>query len=483
MRSIKKNLASVYLVNAVNGILGVIFVPLAVSLLGISGYGLFSIYAVIASYVALIDLGVTKNFVLLLASDSKASLRKDHLQTAFGLYIALSALLILLLPLLLFVIPKYIFSVPGQDIPALRWIIAFSVIEYVLTIPTAMTQMSCVADEKFERYSLFTFASGMYRYALLFIGIAVFGTPAAVVGLVVSRRFIDLFVSRWLMGALPWASFRPRFNLREMRTIVGRSSTLSVSQLFQSTVVSIGSIMINRYFGLSGLGMYRAAFDLANKIWFLSNGIGLVMFPRFVKLLAEKSHRERLFSRILWLLNASWVSYSLIAVAGMLAAARALNLVGLTQTQTIELFILLLLGVSWNAHANLSYEFLQAAGRFKQAAALSAISLVSMIFCFYLLLDQTGILAIGWAWIISQAIYAVMADALSAAISDLPVQINMLIFKSVVIAGAILVAVARLELAPQALQFAGIIIVLASGVWALIGYLQGTKKVPSEQYA
>ncbi|MDO8736886.1 MAG: hypothetical protein Q7K29_07360, partial [Thermoleophilia bacterium] len=227
LRSIKKNLASVYLVNAVNGVLGLIFVPVAVSLLGISGYGLFSIYAVMASYVALIDLGVTKNFVLLLTSDKKISERKGHLQTAFGIYIALSVLLLLMLPLLLFLIPKYIFSVPAPDVSALRWIIAFSVIEYVLAIPTAMTQMSCVADEKFERYSLFTFASGMYRYALLFIGIAVFGTPAAVVGLVVSRRFIDIFVSRWLMGALPLESFRPRFKPREMRRIIGRSSTLS----------------------------------------------------------------------------------------------------------------------------------------------------------------------------------------------------------------------------------------------------------------
>lgn len=483
MRSFRKNLASVYLVTTVNGILGIAFVPLAVKLLGLDGYGLYSMYAVMASYVALVDLGVSKYFVLQLSKEKEASIKTRHFQTALGIYLVLSALLFLSLPLLLYLIPKYILSVPGENISALRWIVFFSIIEYFLAIPSALRQMSCVSNERFDRYSLFTFTSGLYRYALMFLGIFVFGTPAAVVGLVVSRRFLDIVTSRFILGALPRGSFIAKLDFKGMKTIIGRSSTLSVSQLFQSTVVSIGSILVNRYSGLNGLGIYRSAFDLSNKIWFISNGIGLVVFPRFVRMLSEKVHRARLFSRILWLLNTSWAGYSLLAVCGMVIAPRALSIIGLSGSDSVQLFVLLLLGVSWNAHANLSYEFLQAAGRFRQAAVLSAFSLLVMVACFYILYGSTGILAIGWAWIISQAIYAYLADALTISISELPVQPIMLMFKSIVGGGALLVVSERLGHSSNIAMITGSLIVIVCSCWAFYEYKGSLKKAEISRYA
>ena len=62
------NLLSVYSANAVNGVLGIVAVPLVVSALGNEGYGIYSIYVILASYVAIIDCGVTKHFVRLMSS-------------------------------------------------------------------------------------------------------------------------------------------------------------------------------------------------------------------------------------------------------------------------------------------------------------------------------------------------------------------------------------------------------------------------------
>ncbi|MHB8792311.1 MAG: lipopolysaccharide biosynthesis protein [Thermoleophilia bacterium] len=465
MRSIKKNLISVYLVNAVNGVLGIIFVPLAVKLLGISGYGLYSIYGVLVSYVVLIDLGITKNLVRLLAAEKHENHKLLNLQSAFALYIAISIVLLILLPLFLFIVPKYLFVVPDSDIGTLRWIIALAIVEYMIAIPTTMTQWSCVAEERFRRFSLFTFVSGIYRYALMFFGILIFGSPAAVVALVVSRRLIDAFISRWIMGALPVAAFRPRFRFKEMRSILTHSSALSVSQGCQLTVVSIGSILVNKYYGLNGLGIYRASFDLANKVWFISNGFSLVVFPRFVNLLSDKTHRERLYSKILLLLNSSWIGYSLIAILGMLASPWFLAAIGLTQPLTSEMFILLLLGVCWNAHTILSYEFLQASSKYSLSALLSGTSLAAMIISFYIFKNYSGILAIGWAWLVSQCLYAFIADSVSVIISDIPGRINLILFKILVAAGTIMILLVQLDYLSGVVMVPGLSLTAASLLW------------------
>jgi O-antigen/teichoic acid export membrane protein len=131
MPDFKRNIFFVYTVNAANGILGVIIIPLSVSYLGISGYGLLSIYWVLVSYMSLADIGIGKNLLRLLASERQSIARITHLQAAFGLYLIFSVLLLLSLPALLFFIPKYIFPVSQENILSLRLIISFAVIDYI----------------------------------------------------------------------------------------------------------------------------------------------------------------------------------------------------------------------------------------------------------------------------------------------------------------------------------------------------------------
>lgn len=415
LRTFFRNITSVYAVNVLNGILGVIVVPIAVHVLGVSRYGIFSIYSVLAGYIALVDLGITKNLSRLLAGDEEAENRSKHLQTVFGLYLTISAAMIILLPLIIYLVSKYVFPVGAESIGKVKWIAALAIVEFIIAVPAAMMQTRCIADERFERYSKFTLVSGLYRYGFMFAGILIFKQPEMVVVLVVSRRLIDAFAARWIMGGLPKGSWRARFDAKDFRLMIGSSAALSIAQLFQITIVAIGSVLINRFSGIEALGIYRSAFDLASKIWFFSNAIGLVVFPRFVRTLAVSGNRTRLFSYLPSVFNLSWAGYALISMTGALASSFFLDLLGLRLTITQNMFILLLFGVSMNAHANLSYEFLQSAGRYWSAARLSGLAVSLMIVIFFGLYNRIGMPAIGWAWIMSQVIYAMIADALTLA--------------------------------------------------------------------
>lgn len=406
----QRNVALVYSANAVNGVLGVIAVPLGIHYLGAAGYGLFSIYSVLASYIALVDLGVTKNFVRILAADKASDVRCKHLGTALGLYLNISSALLFLLPLTCYAVTHWLFPVPVESQAALNWIVAFAIIEYVIAIPAVIRQMLTVADERFDRLSLFNLLSGISRFILMLCGFILFQRPEIAVLFVVSRRLVDYLIACKYLKAPPYG-MRPSMNIREQYTFLGHSSVLSVAQLFQSTSVALGSILANRYLGLASLGSYRAAFDLANKVWFFSNGIGSVLFPRFARLQADAASRKELSAKFTATLNASWGGYSLLALVGILAAPYLLPVMGISDTASITLFMLILPGVCFNAHSNLAYVFLQAANRFRLAALLSATGVVLMWSVFVASYSWAGLYALGFSWVSGQALYAFFSDA------------------------------------------------------------------------
>jgi len=397
--------------NVVNGVLGIIFVPVAVRRLGNEGYGVFSIYAVLVGYVALVELGLGKNLIRVLASLHAVEDRRDQLRLAWGLYLTVAATLVVVAPVAAWLVPRVLFPVEPAQRATVQWIALLAIADYVLAVPVFVMQNRCIADEQFDRYSRFVVASGLVRYGISFAAVFAFVDPAQVVAAIVLRRFGDILLARRLMGALPSGAWKPRFDRRDFARMAGHSSALSLAQLLQITVVSVGAMLVNYVFGLRALGIYRAAFDLAAKVWFFSNVVGFVVFPRFVRLLADREGRARLGIVLPSVLQTSWLAYSVLAILAVIVGPWVLPLMGLGGDEYVRLFLLLIVGVSFNAHTNLAYEFLQATGRYRTVAALAAFSLAGLLGTFVAVAGVAGLLAIGWAWLGSQIVYGVVSDA------------------------------------------------------------------------
>ena len=411
MRGFLRRVSYLSAANLVNGILGVVFVPVAVHRLGPEGYGIFSIYGVLVGYVVLAELGLGKNLVRVLAGMPDDEERRHQLQLAWGLYLTVAGTLVLLAPLAAWLVPALLFPVEPARQTAVAWIAVLAIADYVMAVPVSLRQNRCIADEQFDRYSRYVVASGLLRYGVGFAAVFAFASPVPVVAALALRRLGDVGLAGWLMGPLPAGSWRPRFERRAFARMVGHSSALSLAQLLQITVVSVGSILVNYVFGLRALGVYRAVFDLVSKVWFFSNVVGSVVFPRFVRLLAGAAGRERLAGLLPSVLQASWLGFSLFAVGGIVVGPWVLARIGLAGPEYVGLFLTLMVGVSFNAHTNLASEFLQATGRYTVVVGLAALSLAALLGGFFALSSATGLLAIGWAWLASQLAYGLAADA------------------------------------------------------------------------
>ncbi len=406
------NLLSVYSANAINGILGIIAVPLVVAALGNEQYGIYSIYAILASYVALIDFGVTKHFVRLMSSVREASKQAEYLQKAFGWYLALSIILICLSPALIYAVVHYLFPVKDRFISDVKWIVVLSIIDYVLAIPTMLIKAYTLSNQVFKRYSSYISISNGLKYGLMFLAAWIYKNPTIVVLFLVSRRLFDLIFAYLILPKPPKAAWHPRINISEFKNILANSSIMSLSQVIQTTIVSIGAILVNRHFGVATMGNYRAAFDLSSKVWFFSNGIGLVVFPKFSQILSDRTERESLYRKMSLWLEKSFTGYLLIASLAIVCASWLLPLMQLGDEQIILYFKLLIFGICLNAHTNVSYEYLLADNRYGTVALLSSGVLFIIIFSYFLLIGIAGPYAIGWAWIISQTVFAFTTDEL-----------------------------------------------------------------------
>jgi len=355
-------------------------------------------------------MGISKHFSRLLASDRISASQSAILQIAWALRLTISAMLLVFLPVLCLIVPAFLFPVDLPDVNTVRWLVVLAAVEYLLAGPTEMMQVLCIANEKIDLYSKFTVISGLYRYALMFLGILAFGTPLMTVALIVSRRIIDPWVAHRIMKGYPGIAWRPRFDLAAFRDFLGSSALLSLSQLVHLGMLSLGSVLANTFCGLAGLGLYRAAFDLASRLWVISNGLGLVVFPRFACLLAvDDDNPSPALGRMSGILDASWAGYLALCTFGAWVAPHVLPLIGF-QPDAIQLFMLLLLGTGMNAHGNLSHEFLLAGGKYLWATLILVAGSATLAVVFLGLHHQMGILTLGWAWIASQFIYATMVD-------------------------------------------------------------------------
>ncbi|HET8712394.1 MAG TPA: hypothetical protein VFM23_01790 [Gemmatimonadales bacterium] len=427
MRVFLKNVSAVWVMNLVNGVLGIVFVPIAVHRLGASGYGLFSIYTVLASYVALTDLGIGTNLQRILAGRGKGdgggddAWRREQVQTAWGFYLLLCAALLLLLIALVRVVPDYLFPVSADSRRAVQWITVLAVLDFVLGVPALLMQNTAAAAERFDRYSRFGLTSGLVRYTLMFAGVLLTRRPEVLVAVITARRLIDVPLALAITGGLPPGAWRPRFAKAPFLEFLRGTSLLSLAQLLQVSIIALPAMLVNWFFGIRPLGVYRATFDLASRVWFFSNTIGLVLFPKFVRMLAAE--RERLQGMLPRLLSFSWMAYAALGLLGALAGPTVLRLFGLRGPEFAALFVVLIAALSWNAHATTAYAFTLAAGRSARAVVLGALGLTLLVATFFVTRSAgAGLLAIAWSWAVSQLIYAFVADISALRILGVPVR-------------------------------------------------------------
>jgi O-antigen/teichoic acid export membrane protein len=445
-----RNASWVYAAQVLNGLLGIAFVPIAVARLGTDGYGLFAVYAVLVGYVVLAELGVGKNLLRRLAGEPSVELRVEELQVALGTYLGISLILITIVaPILTWQAPA-VFPVPPAYRTALRWVVALAVADYVLGVPVAVRQTYAMSAERFDRYACFTALSGLVRYGLAFAALALAPGAVALVAALVGRRVVEWCIAPVVLPELPRTAWRPHLSIRPIARRLAEAAVLSLAQVLQLTVVLGGAFLVAWTLGLSALGIYRAVFDLVSKLWLFSSVIGLVVFPRFVAMLRAPSDRRRLTALLPNVFTASLGLFGALAMAAAAVGPAVLSAMGLKGVEYATLFVLMAGGLAFNAHTNLSWELVQAAGWYRQVVRVAAVSLASTFLVWALAWTVRPATAIGWAWLLGQVPAVMLTDTLGLrAAGGARWTPEQRLIRLVIVATTVLVAIATVAPLPR----------------------------------
>lgn len=467
MPSISRSLVLVYSANGANGLLSALTIPAVVGLLGFSGYGLFSIYSFLSACILMGDLGIGKNLLRHLSTRPEPSL--ETLRVTFTLYLVIAAAWLALSPLVVEVISRYIFAVPAEHLGELKWLTLLAFFEFAVGIPVSLLQTNAVAAQRFDAYARFSLATGTAKNLAIISAAYAFGTPLGIAAVLVGKRVADIFLAAYLFGPLPAIVWKPRFRVSAFRSILRQSTALSVATVVNAAMAGIASALVNASFGLSGLGVYRSAADLAAKVAFLSNGLSLVAFP-------HASFRSGAGSRTVMtdagasdLTSFSTVAYACVAAVSIVMAPVIFPLIGLHSPTVIGLFSLLIVGLSTNAHSVLSNEFVQAMGRYRLSIYYNVATVIALALSFQLLKSPLGAFAIGWAWVIAASVGAVVIDAclLSLCQATRVHQFKSLLLKLIATGSCLGVAASQLGIAGRPVAFLCAACLLGMLLWCV----------------
>ncbi|UQN09567.1 hypothetical protein [Deinococcus sp. QL22] len=403
------NLMITYGSNIFLGVLGVIFVPIALRKLGLEGFGVFALYTTILSAIALIDLGIGRNLSRNLATCESVDVGQNVVSLVIALYSIIVAFIVLISPIIALVVPKLVFGTI-EYVDVLGVITYIAIFEYILSIPCNIYISTAVAREKFSLLATYNNISGLLKYSVMFLALFIFKDPLLLIIAVSMRKIIDIVIARLILGKIEHYNWKPVFSYVPLRVFAVQSFNYSIPQLLQTMVILSSSFSVGSTFGLVGLGVYRSAFDIANRIWFFSNGLGLVVFPRLVKLNNSNEGRQQIKRLLPMQMLLSWMLYLSIAIVVIVYGNQILPSIGISDYQIISMIKLLVLGVSLNAHANLAYEVLQSRTDFVRLNIVCVLSLVLLLGVYFAFKDHIGVLSIGWAWVISQSFYAFILD-------------------------------------------------------------------------
>lgn len=410
MKLLIKNISFIYLTNVILGVASILVIPLILKRMGIHGFATYAIYTSIIPLVSVIDLGSMKEYIRRLSNLDSSEDKYNVISDIATLYLHITMLMIVIFPIFAFIFSNYFFNNFSSTTVVL--ICGLSFLEIIVGFPINIIIGEASSQEDFGKISIYNIIIGILRYAAMFSVIMLSNNPLALISIISLRRFVELCIAVYIFNNVDFRKVKIFGSLKKSIDILKYSSFLSVAHLFQTVGLSVGTILVNKFFGSSALGIYRSTFDVATRVWFFSNGLAIAIFPRLVRMRNEMSN-SIYYNKINLMTTISWFGFLALSIVITVFSEDIIRFMNIPGNLSQNLFVLLCIGVCLNAHANLSYEILQARGEYLSTVFLSFGSLVLLLVIFLASEASMGLMSIGFAWLVSQAIYSLSGDILA----------------------------------------------------------------------
>lgn len=407
MRRYLRSLISVGAAQVAVGLLSVAVIPIGVARLGVTGYGLFSVFLIVSAFLALLDPAISKPLVRALSAGRSTASRSDQVRVAGGLYCYFAVLLCVGLAVTYPWLQPALFPVQDAYLATLRILFILAVCEYLSGAPLVLLQSQNMALQQFNVYARLNLLLGVTRYLFMLGAFLLLEDITLIALTVVLRRIVELPLCFTLARRYRLSLGAPIVELNSVGSFAREVTTAGFSQSAYSALLASGSVMVTHLGGLDALGVYRLAYDLTNRVWLLASIVAVIAFPAFAKHLTTGRIDPVIAVRRLSL---AWALYLGLAAGGIVIMGPLLSLLALDHPGVLSVSTLLLIGMTISAYAYIGIDFMGAGGHFTRLGLVHLAGLSIFASISVSAWSAWGLNAIGLGWIVSQGVATLLLD-------------------------------------------------------------------------
>ncbi len=415
--SLKKNVIANYFGQGWTALMGLAFVPLYIKYLGIEAYGMIGIFALLQSWLVLLDMGMTP------------TLSREMARYTGGAHTAQSILDLLRSIEIVAIAVACLIAVgigAASTWLATDWLHVEKL--PVSVVAQAFGIMGVVAALRFIEGLYRSILVGLQRQVLFIVVNAVMSTlrwlGAVVVLAWVSPTLGAFFLWQGLVSiltvcvfvtvtyrVLPRAEHAGRFSWAALKN-VGRFAGGMVGITFLSLLLmQVDKLLLSRLVSLKDFGYYTLAASVASALYFLVTPIVTAFSPHLTELVARSEQQLLVDS---YHRASQWLAVALIPAALVIAAFSEPLLYVWTGNVILSqkagpFLVLLVLGTLCNGFMNVPYMTQLAHGWTSFAVRVNIIAVVIIIPAILLTVPRFGGIAAAWAWLVLNAGYVLIA--------------------------------------------------------------------------
>lgn len=414
--ALRKNLIANFLGQAWTGLIGLIFLPLYISYLGIEAYGLIGIYAVLQAWLVLLDMGMAPTLNREMARFSAGAHTPQSIGNLLRSLEIVAVAVSVLITLGIWVVADWLAS---------NWLKANQL--SVGVVAQAIAIMGGVAALRL--------VEGIYRGALLGLQKQVFfnlasSTVATVraVGAVAVLAWISptietyfiwqglvSLVSAGILAAathmnLPAMPSPVKFSRQALMEIRQFAGGMMATMFLALLLTQADKILLSRLISLEDFGYYTLAATVAAALALLINPVAQAYYPRFSELVAQGDVASLAsnFHRGAQLVSA------LVAPAAMMLVFFGEEIIAIwtgdqnLADQVAPLLALLALGTLLNGFMHIPYMLQLAHGWTSMAVKMNLVAVIVLVPAILWATPRYGAAGAAWIWVLLNVGYVLI---------------------------------------------------------------------------
>lgn len=399
-----------------NNIVGLLYTPFMLRMLGQNEYGLYSLVASVVSYLTVLDLGFA-NAIVRYTAKFRAEGKVREQYELFGMFLILYTgigIIAFLLGLGIYFNVDRLFdtTMTAADLEKIRVMMLLMCFNLAFTFPMSIWGAIITAYEDFVFQKLVNIARIVLN-PLVMVVLLLLGYKAIAMVLVITLfNVLTLCVNAWYcFHRIRVKVYFGRFRWEFLREISVYSLWIFLDTIVSRFYSSVGQIVLGIYRGASAVAIYALAIQLKSLFGSFSTALNSVLLPKMTALASKENSENEISNLFIRVSRLQYFVISFILVGFIIFGKEFIILWGGAEyVQTYYISLIILIPFSIDLISNVGITVLQAKNKLRYRSMPMIIGSVIGFVLAFPFTDRFGIY--GCAWAISISIF--LSNALAS---------------------------------------------------------------------